>query len=900
MKNIILLVYFLMLSIVIHGQIDIDFKITKSVDDFIKQIDTATLNSGILYDRVIPHAKLLTFNVKENTSDVIHFEQALNELYNASKKKKFLSVEKYRENYDVKPNVVNIGIINTVFHYLNYNPKDEEKGGLRLSKKKLTVVENKSPFLKKEAFIVSPLKKQAFGNIIYFRFEDSFIIQTADENKINHLSVDFGNGEVHDIIENGKLITKEVPIHYKAKGKKTLIFNGVFDGVIKKQTKGTLLINPSKLKSRTGNRNVQTRFLIESSYSFMDYGESSPIYSELEYEVFYHKKNGVQENTIIKPILFIDGFDPLDERKILEEEMPSGSEIPSIEEMMVYGNNRTSIIPELTDLGYDVIIVNHPIYTRNGYEIDGGADYIERNAMSHITLYQHLNSQLANNNSDEELVIIGPSMGGQISRYALAYMEKKLEETEDDIWDHNTRLWVSLDSPHQGANIPIGAQANVYFLGFFNGNQEAIDIYSKGLQSFAARQMLIDQFTFWHSSNSLFNQYYSNLTTNGLPNSNGYPINLRKISIINGALDGDKNGTAGDKVLDIRGYNDFLWFTIRSFLNIIRNSHNTGRSSQVFFGEVDEVFSGYSLGVTDTNQNSKGSMDIVPGGTFDTQGVLKNRITQVLEQEGRVDRYAVRTFKPNHTFIPTHSALDTNNYSNWNQPINKNLECSNQTPFDTYYGENTNTEHVSFTTSSKNWLFEELAGNEQSPPIPPRYISGNFNPMAGGYERYSVPNISGASYNWRIESIGFGTSDWSIYGSGSSSVSVSIGDDPVRLVCEVSNGCPDFVRNVNLYPYESSDNEDCDIRIQFSSNPMTANSFGNTISVKLPLLCPIFRTNNNITHTISIYNVLGEKVFVQTQEKVDFNISHLEEGYYIVEYKFFDGSIITKNLIIEK
>ena len=156
MKNIILLAYFLLLSVVIYGQIDIDFKITKSVDDFIKQIDTTTLNSGILYDRVIPHAKLLTFNVKENTSDVIHFEQALNELYNASKKKKFVSVEKYRKNYEVKPNVVNIGIINTAFHYLNYNQKDEEKGGLRLSNKKLTVIENRSPFLSpsKAPFII--------------------------------------------------------------------------------------------------------------------------------------------------------------------------------------------------------------------------------------------------------------------------------------------------------------------------------------------------------------------------------------------------------------------------------------------------------------------------------------------------------------------------------------------------------------------------------------------------------------------------------------------------------------------------------------------------------------------------------------------------------------------------
>ena len=41
---------------------------------------------------------------------------------------------------------------------------------------------------------------------------------------------------------------------------------------------------------------------------------------------------------------------------------------PSIERLMVYGANKKSIIPELTNLGYDVVIVNHPLYYRNGKE----------------------------------------------------------------------------------------------------------------------------------------------------------------------------------------------------------------------------------------------------------------------------------------------------------------------------------------------------------------------------------------------------------------------------------------------------------------------------------------------------------------------------------------------------
>lgn len=85
----------------------------------------------------------------------------------------------------------------------------------------------------------------------------------------------------------------------------------------------------------------------------------------------------------------------------------------------------TAIIPMLTSLDYDVIVVNHPTYQRN-VPIDGVADFIERNGLTHVALYQYMNAQLAPDNSAKERVIIGPSMGGKIYRYALAYMEKTM------------------------------------------------------------------------------------------------------------------------------------------------------------------------------------------------------------------------------------------------------------------------------------------------------------------------------------------------------------------------------------------------------------------------------------------------------------------------------------------
>src|SRR5690606_23245346 len=114
------------------------------------------------------------------------------------------------------------------------------------------------------------------------------------------------------------------------------------------------------------------------------------------------------------------------------------------------------------------------------------------NAMVLIKLIQEVNAELATNGSNEKIVIIGPSMGGQIARYALAYMEKRQALGVADM-DHNTRLYISFDSPHRGANIPISAQQALYHLGNYANQQAARETYKKQIRSYAARQLLIEQ-----------------------------------------------------------------------------------------------------------------------------------------------------------------------------------------------------------------------------------------------------------------------------------------------------------------------------------------------------------------------------------------------------------------------
>lgn len=91
---------------------------------------------------------------------------------------------------------------------------------------------------------------------------------------------------------------------------------------------------------------------------------------------------------------------------------------------------------------YDIIYVDWKI----------GTDYIQRNALllEDIIDWVNVNKQPVNGVLQPNM-IIGQSMGGLITRWALKDMENHNR-------NHQVRLFISHDSPHQGANIPLGYQ----------------------------------------------------------------------------------------------------------------------------------------------------------------------------------------------------------------------------------------------------------------------------------------------------------------------------------------------------------------------------------------------------------------------------------------------------------
>ena len=798
MKKLLLILCFLMASITLKAQVTTIIDTINNVDKLIIPLNKSTFTTNILYDRVVPIANLTKFNnTTNNISDLKHFEQALSELYRASKKTKFNSVATARQHYSslASKNKVEIGVINALFNQVNYNDNDNNQGALKITNNILIPINNKPIFLQNEVLIVAPLKKQVVGQTIFYNFKNDLIFEETTK-KIVNLTANFGTQNTHTIFNNSQLIQQNVAVSYSTSGYKTLTFTATFNDGTSKTTQGKLYITvPNNNQQQKANEGIEDGG-ITATIPFTGYEPGDlPILGQLEYRIFYHGTPGNYEKTLRKPIVIIDGFDPFDTRKIQESDYPNDREDypDAIETLMTYKDNlgvSQPLIRKLRELGYDVVIVNHPIYedVPSGKTIDGGADYIERNAMAHIALYQYLNNTSFNNGSSEQLTIMGPSMGGQISRYALAYME------ENNL-NHNTKLWVSIDSPHLGANIPLATQANLYFLGYVHGNQEAKDKFDFLLNSPAGKQQLLLQLlNDTGSPNSFFSKYHKNLESN-LPNFKGFPQIPRNIAIANGSTNKFVN-ISGKKVLDIRGFKDVLWFTVKGFQNEQWLIKNQSETNKVFFGRVDKVFSGYSMSSTFTNTLIYGSLDAMNGGFEDSQGEIKVEVEKELNNlidDDTLDRVHIYEYSPNHNFISTVSSLGFKNQNfNWGNNINRDLVCTNEIPFDTYYTPKNNEKHVSFSQHSVDWLLKELNGIFQNP-----YLGKSFdNTILSG--DLAVCDTKTNIYNLDIPNT---CSGYTITWTTSSNIQIQQSSNNSLTVTPI-NGTNDAIGFINAYVQE--------------------------------------------------------------------------------------------------
>ena len=711
----------------------------------------------ILYDRVTPLANLTQFNDSINCARPALFEQALSELHRSAGNQEFITVQNLR-SYAIADSIVNktkIALIHQEINHLNIEDQRHPNAAFVINDTVIMHQNAQAPALRSfELIMASPLKKVVQGPEISFVFDQDLLLGQFQE--VKEIWSDLGTNDTRKIWENGQWTQSEHQVTINTTGEHLINFIVEYHDGRVRTTQSLIHVKHAATNQSSLIENGQ----IFAQIPWQGFNETSPYLGKLDYRIFYRTINGNQQASLQKPIVIIDGFDPGDRRQIQDSDphpWATDNEHRSIEDMMSYVDhqgNQVAIIPMLRNLGYDVVVVNHPTHWHNGIRIDGGADYIERNALTHVQLYQRLIQRLNQNNSNESLVIVGPSMGGQISRYALAYMEKHNIE-------HRTRLWVSVDSPHLGANIPIGVQSLLHLMYNITGSVAAGDFIEDQLNSAAARQQLIEQYAnssneelgqIWLDGRSIsqgFSQnkgrpiylnYYNNLFQNGLQGSQGYPTLSRNIALINGSLLGrssfmnpfealstETSGTLsqdnfinpGGQSLKIKGMANVLGQILG--LETYGMPLPGQRHKIAYFKSKSLWWNYYNRYVT--NNNSRGPMDRVPGGWFPTTTILAKSMIQSTPCEwiiGQVciNDWIISAIDHVNSFIPSVSALGLINPNiDWAAALSKNLICDESIPFDSYFGPKDNEQHTSFTEKSVVWLLEELAGNPQRPSV---------------------------------------------------------------------------------------------------------------------------------------------------------------------------------------
>lgn len=452
-----------------------------------------------------------------------------------------------------------------------------------------------------------------------------------------------------------------------------------------------LLVCPFFILAQPGSESAITD--INSTISYQGFDETAAYVGTGEYKIYYDNIDGVLD----KPIFFVDGFDPNDSRTI-----------PLMYNLLNFGTSGENLGDLIRDEGYDLVVLNFPTYVRtaDGATINGGADYIQRNAYILVELLNTINGMKV---GTEENVVIGPSMGGLVSRYALKYME-------DNTLDHETRLYVSFDSPHRGANVPMSIQ---YLFNYMVNGAPAITelgpLVDGLLGSAAAKQMLIDHYlAHVDLAGDGVTQTGSNLPV-GAPNYRdafqteldgmGFPQDTRNIAVTNGSGMGTLTGSIGLELL-----NHLFMTSVSTRATITLNFtplENTNAQVTDFVGEL--LFFGTWINVANYSASSKSpvtvdGLDSAPGGQFDLYSFDDGSSALITEF---VNNLTSQYFN----FIPTISGLGITETDDWYDL--PDVTSRFNTPFDATYIPDDNEPHVQVNAGNVAFTLDEIL----NPPL---------------------------------------------------------------------------------------------------------------------------------------------------------------------------------------
>jgi hypothetical protein len=288
-------------------------------------------------------------------------------------------------------------------------------------------------------------------------------------------------------------------------------------------------------------------------------------------------------------------------------------------------------------------------------------------------------------------------MGGLIARYALSYME-------DNSLDSETRLYISFDAPHRGANIPISLQYLINYFADQVGDATAQQVVDQLLNSPAAKEMLVDHLLGHLLAGSTYEQDPTKVLPLGAPGFRnefqaeldvlGFPTNVRNVTMINGSGNGTTTGNPGITVVDTN-------LEIDAVTDVDVALKFTPAASQTnTVTDVTVNFFGFPINTYQTtaqSPNNTAGVDSAPGGT----GSISDALGDGGGNQVLID-FINALQQDLYSFIPTMSSLAIGNPDWFATP---NL---NDSPFVNFYIPNDNEPHVTVTAASAQFALDEI------------------------------------------------------------------------------------------------------------------------------------------------------------------------------------------------
>ncbi|MFC9006378.1 esterase/lipase family protein [Streptomyces microflavus] len=376
--------------------------------------------------------------------------------------------------------------------------------------------------------------------------------------------------------------------------------------------------------------------------------------------VFYSSRG---EKTLKRPVILSDGF------------APGGTNVDDLYDGLE--NGQYPFISTLRQAGFDIVLL-------------GFADRTASIIDNAVIATQCIQRAISEREGNARLTVGGFSMGGLITRYALARMERQQV-------DHEVSTYLSYDTPHRGAWLSLGVQAFAHYVKDNWGGigKPVLNSFSNLVNSPAARQMLR-----WHLETAtgttldVADGQHQDRTDflEALEQVGEWPQRPRLLGVANGTDTGAGNNIpAGDSAMESYGP------------RLVSRLDAQGKGSRTV-ARMDKP------GQEPTEIRTTGfpELDGAPGGLFPQAPALKDAanfgIAAMLA--GRVNDTEATLTHNTSTFVPTISAVSSDRIDNHDALYSK--IDSERSDLHDFKCATTNEGHTTMTRELGEWIVNQL------------------------------------------------------------------------------------------------------------------------------------------------------------------------------------------------